>query len=154
MEPPALSRVVDRAIATDPSLRGCSLSEGARGALLAAADGDARVALNTLELAAGSVARATRRAADSTPATAADTDATGAAASAPEQGSSCDAAVGGSWEVDKAAVQSAVQRRVTYYDRNGTRATLVQTSNRQPRVRHCRAWLLRACPRQTHSILR
>lgn len=85
-----LSSVVDRALANDALLRGCLLSDGARTALLAAADGDVRVALNTLELAASSVAHS--RAAD--------------AADAP-------------WTVEQAAILSAVQKRATYYDRNG-----------------------------------
>ena len=40
-----LSCIVSRALATDPSLRGCALSDRARKALLASADGDVRVAI-------------------------------------------------------------------------------------------------------------
>jgi hypothetical protein len=50
----SLSRALDRALASDVLLRGCELSDSARHALIAAADGDVRVALNTLELAAKS----------------------------------------------------------------------------------------------------
>jgi hypothetical protein len=50
----SLSRALDRALASDVLLRGCELSDSARSALIAAADGDVRVALNTLEMAAKS----------------------------------------------------------------------------------------------------
>ena len=48
----AVGRVLDRAILTDAALGGVTLNPGARAALIAAADGDARVALNALELVA------------------------------------------------------------------------------------------------------
>lgn len=90
--PAALNGVLDRALSSDAALRGCTLAEPARKALVAAADGDVRVALNTLELAAG--AAGAQLAADGS---------SGALA----------------WTIEEAAVLSAVQRRATYYDRNG-----------------------------------
>jgi replication-associated recombination protein RarA len=86
--PAALNGVLDRALSSDAALRGCTLAEPARKALVAAADGDVRVALNTLELAAG--AAGAQLAADGS---------SGALA----------------WTIEEAAVLSAVQRRATYY---------------------------------------
>ena len=41
VEADALSQIVHRALRSDPALAGCALSDGARKALLASADGDA-----------------------------------------------------------------------------------------------------------------
>jgi len=95
----ALSAVLDRAIAADAALQGAALSPAARRALVAAADGDARVLLNTLELAAA----ASRGGAG----------AGGAGAGGAGDGD------GTAWAVHEGAVLAAVQRRATYYDRNG-----------------------------------
>ena len=92
----SLSAVIDRAIGTDVALRGRSLTADARRALLAAADGDVRVALNTLELAASS-----------------SSSAGGESSSAGGESSSA------AGTIDESQVLSAVQRRATYYDRNG-----------------------------------
>ena len=94
----ALSGVLDRALGSDPALQGCDLLPDARAALLASADGDARVALNTLELAASVTSRR------------------GGGVLRTGDGESSGAA---RWQVAKEAVMSAVQRRATYYDRNG-----------------------------------
>ena len=94
----ALSGVLDRALGSDPALQGCDLLPDARAALLASADGDARVALNTLELAASVASRR------------------GGGVLRTGDGESSGAA---RWQVAKEAVMSAVQRRATYYDRNG-----------------------------------
>ena len=105
----ALSAVVDRALASDAALRGCALTADARRALLAAADGDARVALNTLELAAAGAARDGAAAAGDG---GGDGDGGGGTDGAPgARAPAC-------WRVDEAAVLAAVQRRV-YYDRDG-----------------------------------
>jgi putative ATPase len=58
LAPDAVGSVLDRALTTDASLGGITLSAAARAALIAAADGDARVALNTLELVAASLLNA------------------------------------------------------------------------------------------------
>jgi putative ATPase len=55
----ALGGVLERALATDAALAGVRLTPEARAALCAAADGDARAALNALELAATGRADAT-----------------------------------------------------------------------------------------------
>ena len=57
LPPDALQRVVRRACDTDPALKGVTLTDDAVKALVAAADGDARVALNVLELAASAGAQ-------------------------------------------------------------------------------------------------
>ena len=82
--PDALSKVLDRALEDDAALTGVRLTPAARSALVAAADGDARVALNTLELAASAM-------------------------DPPGHGQGGDVR-----EVDGAAVLAAMQRRATY----------------------------------------
>ena len=109
----ALSRVLDRALRCDPSLHGAHLTEEAQKALIAAADGDARVALNVLELAASASPSA-----DASSISRADA----ATTTNPATCSVGEAHVNGSvpsWEITQAAVMAAVQRRITYYDRNG-----------------------------------
>lgn len=56
LSPTALTQVVKRALNTDPALKGISISESALIAMVSAADGDARVSLNLLELASTSTA--------------------------------------------------------------------------------------------------
>jgi putative ATPase len=130
----AIRSVIDNALGSDASLQGTSLTDGARRALVAAADGDARVALNTLELAAEAAAAAA--------ATAAAPEKTHSGGGVGEgEGEGGEAGIGReggeaglehqggevggrgvtSWRVvvDEAAVLAAVQRRATYYDRNG-----------------------------------
>ncbi|CAK9069233.1 ATPase WRNIP1 (Werner helicase-interacting protein 1) [Durusdinium trenchii] len=85
----AIGRVIDRAVALDQQLAGVHLSAEARQLLVAAADGDARVALNSLELAAS----------------------LGATAPAPTGGATGPA-------IEAETVRAAVQRRALY-DRNG-----------------------------------
>lgn len=109
----ALSRVLDRALRCDPSLHGAHLTEEAQKALIAAADGDARVALNVLELAASASPSA-----DASSISRADA----ATTTNPATCSVGEAHVNGSvpsWEITQAAVMAAVQRRIIYYDRNG-----------------------------------
>lgn len=99
-------------MAADPALVGASLTDGARRALISAADGDARVALNTLELAAAAA----------TSSSAAIGNAMIGGTSGSDAGSGSSSAVGragAAWEVDEASVLAALQRRATYYDRNG-----------------------------------
>ena len=52
----ALTQVVKRALDTNPTLKGISISESALIAMVSAADGDARVSLNLLELPSTSTA--------------------------------------------------------------------------------------------------
>lgn len=89
----AICGVVDRAMRADAALHGYSLHPAARKALATAADGDARVALNTLELAAS------------------------AAPPHPPAGSPSTSTP--AVEIGEAAVLAAVQRRAPLYDRNG-----------------------------------
>ena len=115
----AVGGVIERAISSDGALAGLQLTSAARKALVAAADGDARVALNALELAAGSVSRG-----------ASDTqggDKFGSSGGGhpvgndPSVGSSSSAHSSGGGEgyvLSEAAVLAAVQRR-SLYDRNG-----------------------------------
>lgn len=104
----ALQALLERALVTDAALAGAELCPEARRALLAAADGDARVALNILELAAAAAATGHGKAPDGTD-----------PAADPAGGASSQRAGSARWVIAEAAVLSAVQRRPTYYDRDG-----------------------------------
>ena len=93
--------MLDRALKSDGALTALELTPAARRAIAAAADGDARVALNALELAAQGAAAAA------------------AAAAATPDGVAADTSDGvARVVVDEAAVREAVQRKVLY-DRDG-----------------------------------
>ena len=111
----ALSAVIDRALASDPTLRGAELTASARRALISSADGDARVALNVLELAAATAASAGPGAGSGPVVAAPDTSEERDGTVAP----STAAASIEPWQVDEDKVLAAVQRRAAYYDRNG-----------------------------------
>lgn len=123
----ALSAVLDRALASDEALAGGELTTAARQALISAADGDARVALNVLELAAATVntsaasvnAAASANSASSAATTSIAANGSGALAVPSSSATAAGGAASASWQVDEGAVLAAVQRRAAYYDRNG-----------------------------------
>ena len=99
--------MLDRALKSDGALAALELTPAARRAIAAAADGDARVALNALELAAQGAAAAAAAAVAA------------AAAAATPDGVAADTSDGvARVVVDEAAVREAVQRKVLY-DRDG-----------------------------------
>ena len=127
----ALSAVLDRALATDPVLHGAHLTSEGRRAIIAAADGDARAALNTLELAVASVGTCRGDWQESGPGSSSGDgagDEAGNRIGAQRKGCEADGSEGdGSRSggggvgraVDEAAVAAVVQRAVAYYDRSG-----------------------------------